>query len=496
MPELSPPTRLLLPLVACLSLSGCFNLPELRRLVPDLPSHFPEQSTPATAKSTGEAVKPESKPAATTPRPLPPWWQAYQDPTLDALMEEALAHNSDLAQAIARMDEARANLGLARGAQYPYVSASLDASRSRRSQRTATPVPGSAVNNNYGLGLAASYELDLWGRLSRATEAARADLLASEYGKEVVRLALSDQLARSYFELLALDARLALSRETAENQRLRIGLLEKRLSAGLGSDLEIIQAQAELATVEADQAQLDRQVHAQENALGLLLGRSPRQLQEDQVKRAAGRLQALPLPPPVAAGLPSELLLHRPDLRQAEAQLAAADARIAELRAAVFPSISLTAGLGTESSSLSNLFSSPATTWNLGASLLQTVFNASRTERAIEAAAARREQQLIAYESGIRQAFGEVLDALVAHRQARERREAEERRVEALSRAYHLAQRRQEVGSIGYLEVLDAQRQLYQAQASRIDALREQLAVVSLLYKALGGGPNGSAATP
>ena len=454
-------------LIGLLLLAGCAELPETRQPAHELPAAWPQSQAQA--------------------RIAPDWWRAYGDPVLDRLMEEALAHNRDLALAAARIEEARANLGLARADQFPSVELGAEAARSRMSERGVQPAPDGAVNNAYGVTLQMAYEVDLWGRYRQATKAARADLLASEYAREVVRLSLTGAVAQGYFALRALDAQVQLARDTLANRKEAAELQRRRVEAGIASELELRQAEAEMAAIEASLAEFTRQARQQENALAVLLGRSPRRLVEDGIARGQG-LAELALPPAVPAGLPSELLARRPDLRQSEQRLAASEARIAEARAALYPNLSLTGYLGSESKALSNLFSGPATVWGLTAGLVQTVFNAGRTEAAVQAASARQEQALVAYEQALQQAFREVLDALVAHRQARELQEAESRRAEALGRALELAELRYKNGVSSYLEVLDAQRNLYSAQQNRIEARRSQLAAVTDLNKALGGG--------
>lgn len=458
---------LVLALAALLPIAGCITLPQTRQADLPLPEAWPAGQTAA--------------------RIAPDWWTAFHDPVLDQLMAEALAHNDDLKLAAARILEARANLGLARADQYPEAEVSADVSRTRRTERGAVPMPGSPINDTWNVTASAAYELDLWGRYRQATTAARADLLATRYAQEVVRQTLTHDLASGYFALRALEAQARLSRDTRDNRRQAVELQGLRAQGGVASELELRQAQAELAGSEGDLARLEQQMRQGENALAVLLGRSPRDLMQGAI--IPGKpLAELDQPPAVPTGLPSDLLRQRPDLRQAEAQLAAAQARIAEARAAIYPDLKLTAYLGSESKALSDLFSGPATLWGLTAGLVQTVFNAGRTEAAVQAASARQEQTLIGYEKSVRLAFREVLDALVAHRQAREVAQAETTRAEALARAAELADLRHRNGVAGYLEVLDARRNLYQAEQARIEARRSQLVAVASLSKALGGG--------
>ena len=457
--------------LAILGLSGCASVPTLRKAKPDLPQAWPTAST---------------SPAKDAEKRLKDWWTQYDDPALTSLIDEALAHNSDVLLAAARIEEARSALGLADADRKPNAELGAGAGRNRGTERGSFPTP-SPINNKFQVNLQAAYEVDLWDRYRQASAAARADLLAGEFAREVVRSSLASSVAQAYFQIAALDAAKALTRDTLNNRRESVGLYKLRYDAGIESELPLRQAEAELAAVQATQAAIDSQLQQQETALALLLGRSPRELVESLVARGAG-LDALTLPPAIPPGLPSDLLTRRPDLRRAEQTLAGSEARVLATRAALYPSLSLTANLGTESKSLSNLFSGPAAIWGVGASLVQTVYNAGRTEAALKGDAARQEQALLAYEQTLRLAFKEVLDALVAARQAREAEDAESRRAQALSRAAELADLRYQNGVSNFLDVLDARRNLYQAEQNRIEARRTRLAASSDLFKALGGG--------
>jgi len=452
-----------------LNLAGCVDMPTLRHANPDLPKAWPA-SVPVGKEE---------------PR-LHEWWTLFNDTALTALIEEALKYNSDLLLAAARIEEARAALGLTDADRQPSVQLGGSAGRTRATEKGSFPLP-SPINNKFQVNIQAAFEADLWGRYRQASAAARADLLASEYAREVVRASLASTVAQATFQITALDATLALTRDTLNNRRETVDLHKLRFDGGIASELPLRQVEAELAGVEATQAELTRQLRQQETALALLLGRSPRGLVEDPLARGKP-LDLLTPPPLIPAGLPSDLLARRPDLRQAEQQLAGAEARVLRTKAAIYPSLSLTANLGSESKALSNLFSGPATIWGIGASLVQTLYNAGRTEATLKGDAARQEQALLEYERTLRVAFKEVLDALVATRQAREAEAAESRRAQALARAAELADLRYQNGVSNYLEVLDAQRSLYQARQNLIEARRAGLAASSALFKALGGG--------
>jgi len=450
-------------------LSGCFTLgPDYRRQAIDTPDAWP---TPTTAGSV---------PAE--------WWRGYHDPTLEAMIDEALVHNADLRLAIARVDEARASLGVARADQWPGVSANGSASRNRASEDSALALPGTdPIYNNVRATLDASYEIDFWGKYRRATEAARAELLATQFNRDAVRLALIAEVSRGYFNLRSLDAQVAITRRTVSTRQASLALQRQRFESGVASELELRQVEAETAAAQALLPALENQLARQETALSVLLGRSPRAIVGSAPERGAA-IEALTVPPAVPAGLPSDLLEHRPDLRQAEQQLIAANARIGQAKAAYFPSITLTGLLGGESTKLVDLFSAPARIWQVSGSAAQTVFDAGRTGSRVKAAKAREQQALAQYQSAIQNAFRDTLDALVAQRKARETLDAEQSRVTALQSALDLARLRYENGVSSQLDVLDAERGLLAAELNRVEAQRAQLAATADLFKALGGG--------
>ncbi len=455
-----------------LSLGGCFTLPEMKQLHTELPAAWPQ----------GQAQTPLAG----------DWWKAYRDPILDALIEEALAHNTDIRLAAARIDAARANLGLTRADQYPTAQIGAHAGRTRVSELGSFPIP-SPINNDFKLNLQAAYEVDLWGRYRAATDAARANLLATEYAGEVVRTSLESDVVKDYFALRALDAKMELARETRSNRQDAADLQRLRVEHGVSSELDLRQAEGELAATDASIAQLAQSTRQQELALAQLLGRSPRALVEQQMARGA-ELEKMGQPPAVPAGLPSELLARRPDLRQAEQGLLAAQAGIRQAKAALFPDLSLTGNFGSESKRLASLFSGPTTIWGLSADLVESVFDVGRTKAGLQAADAGQTQALLTYEQAVQGAFREVLDALVAHRQSAELAAADQRRSEALAQTLELAELRYKNGVDNYLQVLDAQRNLYQAQQDTIDARRAELAATADLVKSLGGGWNGMVA--
>lgn len=423
---------------------------------------------------------------AAAPADLDRWWSLFDDAQLTALIDEALVANYDLRTALARIDEARASLQLARSALYPSLEAQAGVNRNRVSNASTRPLPPPLATTTISGGLQASYEVELWGRLASGRDAAAATLLATRYAAETVRIALAAQLATTYFTLRALDADLRLTRATLQTREANVLLLKKRRDAGLASDFEFKLAEAERATVATAIAPLQRAIAQNESTLAELAGRSAKAVFRPVVARAATEVDAAT--PEVPAGLPSDLLARRPDIRQAEAQLAAADARVAEARALFYPRLTLTASLGGESAELADLLSSPARVWSLAAGLLQPIIGIRNIEAQVDAAMARREQAVIGYQRAVHSAFRDAHDALAAHRAARDAFVAQRERQDKLRAAMKLAELRHAYGYSSYLEVLDAQRNLLEAERAQLSALRDRQVALVSLYKAIGGG--------
>jgi multidrug efflux system outer membrane protein len=459
-------------LLLAVLLAGCSVQPKYEKPAVELPEAWKETAPP------------HSYPGAEDGR----WWRIYGDADLDKTIDEALAGNGDLLVAAARVDEARALVGEAKSLFWPSISAQAGASRQQISTRTANNFPGFQREfSNHRATLDVSYELDLFGRLRSNADAARAELEASEASREAVRLALAAQVAKSYFSLRSLDEQVDLTRRTVALREEALALQRKRLQGGVISEFDLRQLEAETAIVRAQLPPLEREREREEVALTVLLGRTPKQIFEGQV-RLKEAFEERPGPPVVPAGLPSELLLRRPDLVQAERTLAAANARIGVARAEMFPSISLTAFLGSESAALANLFSGgAAATWQVAAAVTQPIFQGGRLKARAEAAEARERAVLAEYQQTIRTAFGEVRTALIAQSRARESYDAESARAAALSDSLRLARLRYENGVASQLDVIDAERGLLAAQVARIEALRAHRAAVADLFRALGG---------
>jgi multidrug efflux system outer membrane protein len=415
------------------------------------------------------------------------WWRIYEDEQLDRLVDEALEKNADLVIAAARVDEARALTQVAESSYFPTVTANGSASRQQISQRTATAFPGVPTRfSDYRATLNVQYEVDLFGRIRSGVRAARAELEASEAAREAVRLALAAQVAKSYFLLRALDEQVQLTRDTVKLQEEALALQKKRFDAGVLSEFEYRQLEAETASIRAQLPPLERDREQGEAALLALLGRNPREIFEDRVARRES-LNDEPSAPVVPSGMPSELLLRRGDLVEAERGLAANHARVEVARAQMFPSIVLTGGIGSESSQLSNLFSGPAGIWNIGLALAQPIFAGGRLRAETDAARARENAALAQYQKVIQNAFSETRAALAAQTRAREAFDAESVRANALNETLRLARLRYNNGIASQLDVIDAERGLLAARSARIEALRAHRAAIADLFRALGG---------
>jgi multidrug efflux system outer membrane protein len=419
------------------------------------------------------------------------WWLLYQDPNVDRVVEEALLANRDIAVAAARVDEARALLRIVDAERLPSVDATVGYDRTRSSARSSTPLPPSVPleRSTWRTSVNVAYELDLWGRLRSASDSARAQLLATQAARDTVRIAVANQVVQSYFALLALDMQVDTTRRTLELRGQNLDLQRRRYEAGLIADFNVRQLEAEVASARAQLPALEQQRATVETALSVLLGRSPRAIIDDVVTVSADA--GVPPVIVVPEGLPSDLLLRRPDIVEAEQRLIAANAQIAAARAALFPRIALTGFFGAESASLGDLFTGPARIWQLAFGLAQPIFQGGRLRAEVEAAEARERQAVAQYQRTIQTAFGEVRDALNAQTRSREVYAAESERVAALAETLRLARIRYANGLSSQLEVLDAERNLLQAELNRIDALRTQRAAVADIVRALGGGWSG-----
>jgi multidrug efflux system outer membrane protein len=409
-----------------------------------------------------------------------PWWDLLRDEQLQALIKVALAENSDLRQAIATVEEFQARAFIAKSDYFPGVTASGNAPAFGR--KTIFKVPGFANPFNYYLQGNLAWELDIWGRIRRSNEAARADLLSKEENRRAVTIQLVSAVGEAYFNLLQFDAQLDIAKRTQQSWEESVRISQARLKQGLSSRLDTDQFEAERANAAARAAELERQMVQAENQLSVLLGRKP-----FAITRGRSLYEQV-MPPDIPAGLPSELLQRRPDVLVVEQQLAAATARIGAAKADRFPKISLTGLLGSASPQLSKFFTDPAFYGVAGSGFTGPLLNSQILGFQQEAAEAQARQALAQYEQRILIAFREVEDSLVAVRTARTQNEAQQQQVTALQSALKLAELRYKDGLANYLDVLVSRRNLFEAELAMTSSRRLHLVSVVQLYKALGGG--------
>jgi multidrug efflux system outer membrane protein len=408
------------------------------------------------------------------------WWEQFQDPVLNELIQTALQDNKDVKIAAARVEEYLGRYGVTRADQFPQISANADGARTRNSESGGVTLGGNPTNS-YQVDLGVSFELDLWGKLRRATEAARADLLATEESRRTVILTLVSQLANAYIQLLDYDKQLVVTQATLQTRSESVRINGLRFKAGLISELDYQQAVAEYQSAAVQVPILERQIAQQQNAISLLLGRNPGQI------RRGSDLERLVLPI-VPSGLPSDLLERRPDIRQAEQQLIAANAQIGVAKAAFFPSISLTGLLGTASNDLSDLFKGPSRTWQFAGSLAQPIFTGGALTGQLQVAEALQQQALLNYQQTIQNAFAEVDNGLIEVAKLREQLKDQAAQIKALQRTVDLATLRYQNGYSDYLTVVDAERNLYTAQLQYVQDQGNLFTALANLYKVLGGG--------
>lgn len=402
------------------------------------------------------------------------WWKAFDDPKLTALVEAALANNTDVLSAASRVEQAREQIQQSRAALLPSIDAALGAQRTRE-----LSVLGITHNTSVQPSLQVSYEVDLWGRLRRLRETAELQYRATEAERDAVRLAVASTTARAYMSLLSLDQQLAVTRETVESRQQALRVAEDRAKLGYTSQLELSQAQSEYEAAAELLPQLQQAIREQENALRLLTGRLP-----GVIERGAGLLSIEP--PPVPGLLPSTLLRRRPDIQQAELLLAASDLNIQAQRDRFLPQVQLSASLGRLF--VNSLDYDPVRVWDLGASVLAPIFNAGRLESGVNIAVAQRNQAAFAYRATALQAFNEVENSLSAVGNLRQQLERVAARRTVLERSLTYAEDRYRAGYSSYLETLDAQRNLFNTELAAVQLRESQLNALISLYQVLGGG--------
>jgi len=410
------------------------------------------------------------------------WWSVYDDAKLQTLISAALAHNLDLGTAVARIDEARAALGQSRLGLLPTVDAGATLARAKRSADALLPGEPRIANSEEA-SVNASYELDFWGRLRRSNEAARAALLASDFSRRAVAVDLVANVANAYFSLLALDSQLEITRRTVGTREKFVELTRAQHERGYATGLDVATAEAQAAAARANVPDLERQIGMTEDAMCALLGELPHAIERDH--RGEQMPAAPPLPP---AGLPSQLLERRPDIRAAEEALHAANADIGVARAALFPSISLTGMAGSFSSPLGALFRASTAEWSAATGLVQPLLDPQRSIFQVELAQVRTREALLQYQKAVQTAFQEVADALLAYGKYGEFAQEQAAQVVALRRAETIALERYRVGYASYFDVINADRDLFAAELTLSEAYANSLRSLVRLYQALGGG--------
>lgn len=454
-------------LLAAGTLAGCLGTPYERP-----PLTVPAQFRISTAETPG---------AADTQ-----WWTGFGDPVLDQLVTEALANNDDLRIAAARVDEFHGAMVTTRAPLFPGIGYSASSGQEKPSRQVAGP-GNDAVRTTTAGGFTAGWEIDVWGRIRNLTAAANADWKASDADRRAAVLSVVGATVSGYVTLLSLDEQLRTAEGTVESRRKALDVFEKRHAGGVISGVELAQARSAYELAAGAVPVLQQQVAQQENALSLLLGRNPGPI-------ARGRRLPEIETPVVPAGLPSDVLTQRPDVAAAEQALIAANARVSAARALYFPTISLTGLLGSASLELNNLFSSGSDTWNYAGQVAGPIFQGGANVGINQQADARHAQLVAFYEKTVRRAFADVDDALVASVKTTERTQAQRAQVDALTTYARLARKRYDGGYTSYLEVLDAETSLFNAELQLSQGERDRLQSRVDLYKALGGGWVDSAA--
>src|SRR5262245_9238297 len=453
-------------------LTGCSVGPQYRK---------PIVQPPTTFRGAGDV---DAAPDSTSLADLK-WYEVFKDEQLQELVRTSLANNYDLSQAVTRVQAARANLGITRSEQFPNVTASADVTTLRNPNSGQFALPAGA-NRDRTFGTVVldllSFEIDIWGRRRRATEAARADLLNAEETRKAVMTTVVSDVSAAYFNLLDLDTELEIAKDTLATRQESLTLIRTRQKGGVATMLDVRQAEQLVYAAAQTVPDIERLIEQTENRINLLLGKDPGPV-------ARGRsLTEQEQPPDAPAGLPSSLLERRPDIRAAEAVLMAATANIGVAKAAYFPQISLTGFLGGQSSQLANLFSGPGGAWNFAPQVTLPIFNAGRVKSGVRFTEAQRELALKQYQQSIKTAFREVSDALVEYRKVKEIRAQQESLVTTLQDRSRLAYLRYQGGVDTQLNALDADRDLFAAELSLAQTRRNELLALVQLYKALGGG--------
>ena len=463
----------LISVVATISLlAGCTVGPKYRRPTVKSPDVFRGTADPAAAPDPNSLADLK-------------WFELFKDSQLQELIRTALVENYDIRDAIARVSAARANLGIIRSEQFPNVAASSDITTLRNSASGAFPLPpGIGLERTFGSVLLnlLSFEVDIWGRLRRQTESARAQWRASEEDRRAVMTILVGDVASTYFSLLELDTELVISKRTLATREDSLRLIKVRQQGGVATMLEVRQAEQLVYTAAATIPDVERLIEQTENQMSLLLGKYP-----GPVTRGRTLIEQ-EQPSSVPPGLPSSLLERRADIRAAEQNLISANANIGVAKAAYFPQLSLTGFLGSESTQFSSLFHDPTRVWQFVPQVTQPIFTAGRIKSNVKLARAQQELRLVQYERAIQNAFSDVSNGLVEYRKVREIRAQQELLVSTLQERRRLAYMRYQGGVDTLLNALDADRDLFSSELSLAQVRRDELVALVLLYRALGGG--------
>jgi outer membrane protein, multidrug efflux system len=462
----------LLAMLFLLFLASCKAVgPDYQRTAPNLPETFSEAANAESAQ-------------------LKEWWKLYQDEKLNELVDLSLKNNTNIALAVARIEEADASMREVGASLLPQVDLSAGAKRSKVTELGAFPTFGSPIRNNYSFGLSTSYELDFWGKIRRAKEGAIANALATRNAKETVELSLVGLVASNYLQLRGLEAQMAVTQSNQASRKEALALNQRRMAGGVASALEVSQAEVSVSNLDAQLIELTRLRALALHQLAVLTGELNLQLE-------TGDLRTLPVPPTPPAGLPSTLLQARPDIREAEQNLIAENAKIGIAKAALYPSISLTGSFGGESLELGDILKAGARIWSFGLGLDLPIFDSGKRQSRVDQASARQKQALAQYQTAIQNAFREVNDALVSRRLNAEREQAYMRSEASAKQAMNVADNRYKSGYSAYLEVLDAQRVYNDASLAVVQAKQATFLATVELFKALGGDwKNESLAVP
>jgi multidrug efflux system outer membrane protein len=452
-------------------LAGCALGPDYHRPSLDVPAQYRDVAPTSTGPADNAASTGDSG-----------WWEVYPDADLQALLATALHNNYDVKIAVARIDEARAQLGSTRLNYLPQVS--VDASAVRAKTSDYARLPGSPrINNEAQVQILASYQIDLWGQLRRTSEAARANLLASQFAKRAVSVTLVASVANAYFGLISLDSQLEITRRTVGSREKFLELTQAQHERGYVTGLDVATAEANLAAARAAAPDLERQIAQTEDQISVLLGSNPGPVTRAHYGEAVP--EAPPRPPP---GLPAQLLERRPDVAQAEQGLVAANAEIGVAKAALFPNISLTGSGGSLSVPFRHLFTAPAAEWSAGVGLIQPLLSVQSNLYQVQLADARKREALYQYQKTVQGAFQDVADALVAYEKFGEQERQQASQVDALRRARAIALGRYKTGYASYFDVIQADRDLFTAELALAQAYANDLSALVHLYSALGGG--------